>query len=258
MTLYFIGIGLNDEKDITVKGLEVVKKADIVYLESYTSILQITTEKLAKFYGKEIIEADRAMVEQEGDRIVSEAKEKNVCFLVIGDVFAATTHADLFLRAAKSKIKIEIINNASILSGVSKTGLELYKFGKVTSIPFTDEKWTVETPYNVLRDNLSLGMHTLLLLDIQVTAERQRFMTIKQAITYLFELEKAKGNKIINRDTICIGIARMGSDDEKIIAGTAEFLQLHDFGKPPHSLIIPGKLHFVEEEMLDYWKAQDL
>ena len=37
--LYLVGLGLCDPSDITVKGLEVVKKASRVYLEAYTSIL---------------------------------------------------------------------------------------------------------------------------------------------------------------------------------------------------------------------------
>lgn len=37
--LYLVGLGLGDVKDITVKGLEVVKKAKFVFLEAYTSIL---------------------------------------------------------------------------------------------------------------------------------------------------------------------------------------------------------------------------
>ena len=39
--LYLIGLGLSDETDITVKGLEIVKKASRVYLEAYTSILLV-------------------------------------------------------------------------------------------------------------------------------------------------------------------------------------------------------------------------
>lgn len=39
--LYLVGLGLGDETDITVKGLEVVKKAERVYLEAYTSILLV-------------------------------------------------------------------------------------------------------------------------------------------------------------------------------------------------------------------------
>lgn len=44
--LYLVGLGLADEKDITVRGLEVVKSASKVYLEAYTSILLVEKEKL--------------------------------------------------------------------------------------------------------------------------------------------------------------------------------------------------------------------
>jgi diphthine synthase len=58
-----IGLGLSDEKDITVKGLEAVRNSTKVYLESYTAILMIKKEKLEEFFGKEVIEADRDFVE---------------------------------------------------------------------------------------------------------------------------------------------------------------------------------------------------
>lgn len=64
MVLYFIGLGLGDAKDITVKGLEIVKKCSRVYLEHYTSILTCGQEELEKFYGRSVILADRDMVEQ--------------------------------------------------------------------------------------------------------------------------------------------------------------------------------------------------
>lgn len=44
--LYLIGLGLSNEKDITIAGLEVVQKASRVYLEAYTSILMIEKDKL--------------------------------------------------------------------------------------------------------------------------------------------------------------------------------------------------------------------
>ncbi len=69
MALYMIGIGLNDEKDISVKGLEMVKKSTKVFLERYTSILQVPVSKLEEFYGCEIILADREMVEKNSDEI---------------------------------------------------------------------------------------------------------------------------------------------------------------------------------------------
>lgn len=43
---YIIGIGLGDVKDITVKGLEIVKSAKRVYLEAYTSILTVGKDAL--------------------------------------------------------------------------------------------------------------------------------------------------------------------------------------------------------------------
>ena len=50
MTLYFIGIGLNDEKDISIKGLEIIKKCDHIYLENYTSKLNVPLNYLERLY----------------------------------------------------------------------------------------------------------------------------------------------------------------------------------------------------------------
>ena len=79
--LYLIGLGLADQKDITVKGLEIIKASDIIYLENYTSLLQCTVQDLEQFYNKKIILADRNISEQGSEKIVSEAKDKEVCFL---------------------------------------------------------------------------------------------------------------------------------------------------------------------------------
>ena len=46
--LYLVGLGLADETDVTVKGLEAIKRADRVYLEAYTSILLVETSKLVR------------------------------------------------------------------------------------------------------------------------------------------------------------------------------------------------------------------
>lgn len=43
---YLIGLGLGDPKDITVKGLEIVKQCSRVYLEGYTSVLACSLEEL--------------------------------------------------------------------------------------------------------------------------------------------------------------------------------------------------------------------
>ena len=80
MTLYFIGLGLWDEKDISLKGLEAVKQCDSVYLESYTSKLNCKVEDLEQLYGKKIILADRDLVERSRKHNTKGCKRKKHSF----------------------------------------------------------------------------------------------------------------------------------------------------------------------------------
>ncbi len=59
-----------------------------------------------------------------------------------------------------------------------------------------------------------------------------------------------------NEDTDCVGFARLGSEDQMIVAGTMRQLQMVDFGTPLHCLVIVGNTHPVEEEMLDFYKLK--
>lgn len=251
MTLYLIGIGLSTEKDITVKGLEIIKKCDKVYLENYTSLLQCSLSDLESFYGKKIILADRATSEQKDEEIVKEAKTADVAFLVIGDPFSATTHIELFKLAKEKKVPVEVIHNASVLTAVGITGLQLYKFGRATSIPFPEDHPQLETPYTVLKENQQIGLHTLFLLDLK--PDQQKFMTVNQALEVLETIEARKKENIIQKNLLVIGCARLGSEDAVIKAGPLEEIKNHNFGKPPHCLIIPGKMHFMEEEVVRFY-----
>ncbi len=246
MPLYLIGLGLNNEKDITVKGLEAVKKCELVYLEGYTSVLNCTVKDLEIFYDKKIILANRKMVESDDNEILKNAKSRNVALLVIGDPMSATTHIDLHLRARKIGIKCEIIHNASIVSAVGITGLQVYKFGRIASIPMHNEN--VESPYDVLKGNLSLGLHTLFLLDLE--PENEKYMKISDAIRYLLKVELRRNEKVFPEKTLCLGCARIGSENQLVKYGAAKELLRFDFGKPAQCLIVPGKLHFFEEEAL--------
>jgi diphthine synthase len=113
--------------------------------------------------------------------IIKEAKEKNVSFLVIGDPLQATTHLELALRAEKEGIKTTIINNTSVISAVSRTGLESYKFGKTGSIVFPRKNWFPKTSYELLKENLQIKAHTLLLLDIITTKNEIELLDFSKA-----------------------------------------------------------------------------
>lgn len=243
MTLYFIGLGLADQKDITLKGLETIKGCDYVYLERYTSVLQCDLKELASFYGKPVIEADRSLVEQRAEEILEKAKTEDVAFLVAGDPFGATTHIDLRLRAQKLGIKVKVIHNASIINAVGEIGLELYKYGKVTSIPFDNMK--IATPYEVFLMNHKMGLHTLFLLDLDPI--KNKFMTIIEAVDFLLK-------NGLDPKQQCVGVAGLGTDQPEIKAFSAAGAFKEHFTKKPQCLIVPGKLHFVEEEALNLWK----
>ncbi|MBI4453591.1 diphthine synthase [Candidatus Woesearchaeota archaeon] len=284
--LYLIGLGLGDEKDITIKGFEIIKKCDLIYLENYTSKLQCSLKELEKLYGKKIIPATREDVESDENAAEddeksknpilknaktkgADGKQRNVALLVIGDPMGATTHVDLLLRCRKQGIKTEVVHNASIINAVGIVGLELYKYGKTTSIPFPEKSFQPETAYDVINLNKKNGLHTLCLLDLKPL--ENKFMSVNDAIKILLEIgekRKVKGTEnpketetangterkpIFTKNTFCIGCARIGSDN-LIKAGKAEKLLKENFGNPPHCLIVPAKMHFMEEEALKMWK----
>merc|ERR1712086_295023 len=223
--LYMIGLGLSDEKDISVKGLEIVKRSKSVILEKYTAVLMITKEKLEEFYEREVIEADREFVESGCDDMIEEARENEVCFLVVGDPFCATTHTDLYLRCVKEGVKVEVVHNASIVSAMGCCGLMVYRFGEIVSIPFFTDTWRPYSFYEKIAKNMKNGLHTLCLLDIKVkepTLESlargkpvympPRFMRTHEAAEQLIEtVEKSEGDAY-NKMTPCIGLARVGTN----------------------------------------------
>ena len=251
MALYLVGIGLSDEKDVSVRGLEVIRGCSEVYLEGYTSLMSCSVSDLEGFYGKKIAVVGRSFVEQ-SDVLVSSAAGKDVALLVIGDPWGATTHIDIMMRCRKAGVDFRVINNGSIITAVGITGLQIYKFGKTTSVPFPEANFRPETSYEVIRQNRILGLHTLLLFDIR--QEERRFMTVSEAIGILLGIESRKNQGVFTPETFCVGCARIGSDDFVIRAAPAKDLKMVDFGVQPHCLIVPGELHFVEEEALEIWK----
>lgn len=177
---YIVGVGLGNVKDITVRGLEVVRNAKRVYLESYTSILPENKLQLENFYERPLIEADRELVEQGADQILDKANIDDVVLLVVGDPFGATTHADILLRARDLNIDTQVIHNASIINAIGCCGLQLYHFGETVSIPFWTDVWKPSSFINKINKNKENGLHTLCLLDIQVKEPTWESLTKKK------------------------------------------------------------------------------
>lgn len=261
MVLYIIGLGLGDEKDITVRGLEIVKRCKRLFLEFYTSILGIDNAKLSDFYGVHVELADREMVESGAESIFQESIDHDIGLLVVGDPLCATTHTDMILRARAYGAKVEVVHNASVMGAAASCGLQLYKFGFTVSIPFFEKTWRPDSFYGRIVTNMKGGMHTLCLLDIKVKEPDYdtmmtgrlrylppRYMTVNQAIAQLLEVEKRR--KIDDPEhvplidyehTKAVGMARLGQPTQLIVYGTLNELIRVDFGAPLHSLALVGE-----------------
>lgn len=249
--LYLIGLGLHDAKDLSIKGLEAVKACESVYAELYTNAYD-DIEGARHLAGKEIVILKRSEMEETRiQHILKEAQESNVALLVPGDPMVATTHVDLVLRARKASIDCKIIHSSSVYSAIGETGLQIYKFGKTASLVYPEKNYFPLTPYGILKENLERGLHTLLLLDVR--AEEKRYMTVNEGINLLLEMEKQKKEGMFSLDTLCVGVARLGGEST-IKAGKAGDLMKDVFGKPPHCIVVPGNLHYMEEEALDIFK----
>ncbi len=251
--LHFIGLGLYDERDISLKGLEAVRSADAVYAEFYTSrLMGSSRERMEALYGKKIQILSREEVEVD-PAWLEEARELEVAFLCGGDAMVSTTHLDLRLRAIKMGIGTDMIHASSIVTAVSGLcGLQNYRFGRSTTIPFPyiarGHRIVPQTPYQVLRENRERNLHTMLFLDIH-TDPAERYMTINEGAGLLLEMEAgSKGSGL--EEAVGVGIARAGSTDPTVKADLLPRLLDHDFGGPLHILVIPAELHFMEKEAL--------
>lgn len=233
--LYIIGLGLN-EKGISQQGLEAVKKCKKIYLENYTVNFPYNTKKLENVIGKKIIPADRNFVES--DKLVKDAKKEDIILLVYGSPLTATTHISLIEEAEKEKVKCEIIYGSSIFDAIAETGLQIYKFGKIASMPKWSASYKPTSFMEFVKDNEKINAHSLILVDIS--------LDLSDALGELEESAKKEKMKL-GKIVVC---SRLGTKDKKIIYRRVEDLENKEVAKP-YCIIIPSKLHFMEQEVLD-------
>lgn len=235
--LYIIGLGLN-VKGISKEGLEIVKRAKKVYLENYTVDFPYSLADLIEEFGKNIVQLEREKVESL--EIIDEAEKKDVALLVYGSPLSATTHISLIEEAKKCRVKCRVIHAGSVFDAVAETGLQLYKFGKTTSLPKwqKDKNYTPESFIETIKENQKIDAHTLILTDIG--------LGLGQALDQL--LETAKKHKIkLRKILIC---ERLGMRKEKIYYKTPEEFKEFRNLKKPYCIVIPGKLNHNEKDFL--------
>jgi diphthine methyl ester synthase len=229
--LYLIGLGLN-LKGISLEGIEAIRKCGRVYLESYTVEFPYGVSDLEKVVGKKVEVLNREEVE--GERLVDEASKNDVGLLVYGCPLFATTHMSL-IESCKN---VKVIYAASVFDGIASCGLQLYKFGKISSMPKWAESFKPVSFLDYVKENLSIGAHSLILIDIGLKFDDAVKQLIEGCAEVDLDLEKI---------VVC---SRVGGDDAKIFYGGVEELRKKRV-RAPFCFVIPGKMHFMEEEILE-------
>lgn len=245
--LWFIGLGISGSKSIPSEALDILSKADIVYLEQFTSpISKVELGKIKNMTSGEFKPAKRWLVE-DGNEILQNAKKKKVVLLSYGDPYIATTHIELRTRAIEEKIKTYSIHaSSSLTSMIGECGLHFYKIGRIATI--MSEMKSLTTPYYVIYKNIIEGNHTVLLLEYN--QDKNFFLDPTDAFKGLIETEKGQKRNVVSKSTYAIIASRIGFKDQSIISGKISSLENIDFGKPPHTIIITGRLHFTESDAL--------
>ena len=246
--LWFVGLGISGTKSIPIEVVKIIQDADIVYLEVFTSpISQMYEEEIKNMVNGSFKIAKRWLVE-DGQEILKASKSSTVVLLSYGDPYMATTHIELRTRAELENIETKTVHSSSIITSmIGEAGLQFYKVGRVVTI--MNEKKSTITPYTAINKNLTQGLHSLILLEYNY--DKKYFLDPKNAISNLLDIEKEQKKSILSDDTFAIIASRIGFETQKIISGKFSNLLKADFGEPPHSIIIPGKLHFTESDAIN-------
>lgn len=234
--LYLVGMGISDEHDLSMRALDTLMKCKTVYCEMFTSIWHGNLKNLEKIIQKPIILISREQVES--DFLIKEAKKSVVALLVPGDPLTATTHIELMIEAKKNSVLFDVVHSSSIYTAVAETGLQIYKFGRTTTFPKPQENFNPSSPIEVIRENEKSNLHTLVLLDIGMSA--------------------TEGLKILNESGYSkkkvVACCKLGTDEKTIKFGTVgSMVNDKDLNKTPAVLVVPGNIHFKEEEALAIW-----
>ncbi len=256
--LTFVGLGLYDERSVTLAGRDAICNADRAFAEFYTSDLVGTTvDDLVAAHDVDLEVRDRAGVERDPEPILAAAESSDVCLLAAGDALVSTTHVDLRLRAEDRGIDTRVVHGVSAASAVpALCGLQNYRFGQAVTLPFPDAHGAGAVPPSVVESvetNRERGLHTLSYLDITADDrqrarraerrddERGTYMTADVAAELLCEGW---------RDALAVAVARAGSPDPVVVADRLSALAGESLGEPLHALVIPGGLHHVERAAL--------
>jgi len=251
-TLWFVGLGLDDERGLSVRALEQLRRSE-VFAEEYTAVASPgTLDRLAAELGRPVRRLGRTEVEAEAPILEALGRGEHVAFLVVGDPFAATTHVALRLAARRAGHRWRYLPGASILvAAAGYLGLIAYRFGRTVSLPLPAPGFEPRSPLEQIGSNRDRDLHTLVLLDL--APEQGRFLRADEALTIL-RARDPEAKLVGEEDPVAVA-ARVGREDAAGFFGPMRRLRSTDFGPPLHALVVPApRLHFEEEAALEEFR----
>lgn len=254
--LFLVGAGL-EAGDISVRAVAQLKKAKQVMIDIHTNrVSDAQIAFLEKELSRKLITLERSDLEEKIAETIGRAKEEDIAIITMGDPLIATTHHIILDEAAKLGIQVQIFHATSIFSAaIGSSGLDIYRFGPTTTIPFWMEHYRPASFIDVIARNLENGEHTLVLLDYDY--KEGKAMDLPRALSILAEAEKGKQNPVMNPKRKALILGGVGTNGEAILyteIGNAAALASSFSGKLV-SIIVPAKPNFAEEESLKRFTA---
>lgn len=248
MPLILVGLGLYGDENRS-RILKLVEDCDVVYLERYTSPVGSIPKYLVESAGSKLRIVSRRDLEDYSSKILGEAVDKKVLIISPGNPLLATTHIQLVIDARRIGIETDVIHGTSaICAALAESGLHIYKLGGISTV-VRREKASSERTYRVLRENLERGLHTMLLLEYD-ESEGYR-MSPREALNILLSYDD-KG--VLGMDRVVVVVCNIGLDSRKVcVCSVGDIISGRVVFDPMDVCIvlIPGDLHFTEEEYLD-------
>ncbi|ELR08606.1 hypothetical protein GMDG_03297 [Pseudogymnoascus destructans 20631-21] len=116
------------------------------------------------------------------------------------------------------------------MSAIGAAGLQLYNYGQTVSMVFFTDSWKPTSFYDRVKENRTIGVHTLVLLDIKVKEqslenmargrliyEPPRYMTVGQCAEQMLESEEIRGEGAYGPESLAVGAARVGARGETLV-----------------------------------------
>jgi diphthine synthase len=233
----FVSAGFNPPSSLTMEEIDFLDASDKIIVDTFTSPFYLKNYK-----NRDLIFADREKLENYEWIFQLEGR---IAIIISGDSFSATTHFNIYSEAVKRGLEVKAFHNATIVPlAATRLGLQLYKIGPVVSLPRFSEKFRPISPYEKIKRNKEMKLHTIILLDISPP------MTLNEALEELLWMEREMKERLFTPTTKIGIISCLGMPEETIKFSTIEKLASESGFKPPLTIVLPGDLHFQEEENL--------